>query len=196
MYQFHQLKKSLKKIIHLFEPFSNKDEIEQTTKIIKNNFWASGSGVGFVSKFEDKFSEFIGSKTVVAVNSGSAALHLSLNVLDVTKKEVLLPSLTFVSTAHAAVTNGAVPKFVDVDESTLCIDLDDLEKKITKNTKVIIPVHFGGYPCDLKKLNKIKKDYNLHIVEDAAHACGSTFNNKQIGSHSELVCFSFHPVKI
>jgi dTDP-4-amino-4,6-dideoxygalactose transaminase len=189
------LKKSTKKFIHLFEPFSDKQEIEQVSKIIKNNFWASGSGNGLVSKFENLFRSFIGSKKMIAVNNGTSALQLSLNILDVSKKEILVPSLTFVSTAHAAVTNNATPKFVDVDESTLCIDLEDLEKKITKNSKVIIPVHFGGYPCDLRKLNKIKRDYNLHIVEDAAHACGTTFNNKKIGSHNELVCFSFHPVK-
>jgi dTDP-4-amino-4,6-dideoxygalactose transaminase len=189
------MKYSQKKIIHLFEPFSDEQEAEQVSKIIKNNFWASGSGVGLVSKFENKFRDFIGSKNVVAVNNGTSALQLSLNILDVSKKEVLIPSLTFVSTAHAAVTNNAKPKFVDIDESTLCIDMDDLEKKITKNSKVIIPVHFGGYPCDLKKLKKIKHDYNLNIVEDAAHACGATFDNKKIGSHNEITCFSFHPVK-
>jgi perosamine synthetase len=189
------MKYSQKKTIHLFEPFSDKQEVDQVSKIIKNNFWASGSGVGLVSKFENKFRDFIGSKNIVAVNNGTSALQLSLNILDVSKKEVLIPSLTFVSTAHAAVTNNAKPKFVDIDESTLCIDMDDLEKKITKNSKVIIPVHFGGYPCDLKKLKKIKHDYNLNIVEDAAHACGATFDNKKIGSHNEITCFSFHPVK-
>lgn len=187
--------KSQKKIIHLFEPFSDKLEIKQTSKIIKSNFWASGSGTGYVAKFENAFQKFIGSKHVVAVNSGTSAMHLSLNILNVTRKEILIPSLTFVSTAHAAVTNNAIPKFVDIDETTLCIDIDDLERKITKNSKVIMPVHFGGYPCDLSKLSKIKKDYNLNIVEDAAHACGTTFNNKKIGSHNEIVCFSFHPVK-
>ena len=126
------MKYSQKKIIHLFEPFSDEQEAEQVSKIIKNNFWASGSGVGLVSKFENKFRDFIGSKNVVAVNNGTSALQLSLNILDVSKKEVLIPSLTFVSTAHAAVTNNAKPKFVDIDESTLCIDMDDLEKKNNK----------------------------------------------------------------
>ena len=183
------------KIIHLFEPYLDKTEIEQTSKILKSKFWASGSGTGYVAKFENSFQKFIGSKHVVSVNNGTSALHLALNILNVSKKEILVPSLTFVSTAHAAVTNNAIPKFIDIDETTLCIDIDDLERKITKNSKVIIPVHFGGYPCDLSKLSKIKNDYNLNIVEDAAHACGSTFNNKKIGSHNEIVCFSFHPVK-
>ena len=189
------MKNKKQKLIHLFEPYHDKQEINQISQIIKSKFWASGSGSGYVSKFEETFCDYLNAKNVVAVNSGTAALQLSLNALNVSQSEVLIPTMTFVSTAHAAVTNNAIPKFVDVDESTLCIDLDDLEKKITKKTKVIIPVHFGGYPCDLSKLNKLKNDYGLHIVEDAAHACGATYNKKKIGSHSEFVCFSFHPVK-
>jgi len=108
---------------------------------------------------------------------------------------VLVPTITFSSTAHAAIYNNAKPKFVDVDESTLCIDVEDFEKKITKNSAVVIPVHIGGMPCNLKQIHKLARDYKIHVVEDAAHACGSSYNGKRIGSHSELVCFSFHPVK-
>ncbi len=171
------------------------NEVRETTKVLRSMFWASGAGTGKVKEFENAFTKYIGCKHSVALNSGTAALHLALSILDVSKKEILVPSMTFVSTAHAAVYNNAKPKFVDVDESTLCIDIDDLEKKITKNTSVVIPVHFGGFPCDIRRLQKIKNDYNLHIVEDAAHACGAKFNGKKIGTHNELVCFSFHPVK-
>lgn len=188
------LKKSNSQI-RLFEPSFTNDDVDSIVRVIKSKFWASGAGIGQVNKFEHLFSNFIGCCHTVAVNSGTAALHLALSILNVSKKEIVIPPLTFISTAHAAIYNNAIPKFVDIDESTLCIDVDDLEKKITRNTKVIIPVHFGGYPCDMKKLQKIKNDYKIHVVEDAAHACGASFDGKKIGSHSELVCFSFHPVK-
>ena len=111
------------------------------------------------------------------------------------KKEVLVPSLTFVSTIHAIKYNGGIPIFVDVIPDTLCIDPVDLENKITNKSKVILPVHFGGYPCNMESLRKISKRNSLIIVEDAAHACGSKYNGKKIGSLSDFTCFSFHPVK-
>jgi len=183
------------KKIKLFEPFVGKEEIDVATKVIKGKFWASGSGVGKVKEFEKSFSKFVGCKESVAVNSGTAALHLALSSLNIEKTEVLIPSITFVSSAHAAVYNKAKPKFVDVDESTLCIDIEDLEKKISRKTSVIIPVHMGGYPCDLEKILKLAKDYKIKVVEDAAHACGATYQGGKIGSHGDMVCFSFHPVK-
>lgn len=183
------------KKIKLFEPFVGKEEVEEASKVIKGKFWASGSGVGKVNEFENAFTKFVGCKDSVALNSGTAALHLALSSLNVEKTEVIVPSITFVSTAHTAVYNNAKPKFVDVDESTLCIDIEDLEKKISRKTSVIIPVHMGGYSCDLEKIQKLAKDYKVKVVEDAAHACGATYQGKKIGSHSDMVCFSFHPVK-
>jgi len=183
------------KIIKLFEPFVGEDEIKATSTVLKGKFWASGAGTGKVSQFENALTKYVGCKKSVAVNSGTAALHLSLYILGIQNKEVLVPTITFVSTAHAAIYNNAKPKFVDVDEATLCIDIEDFEKKITKNSAVVIPVHFGGMSCNLKQIHKLAKDYKIHVVEDAAHACGSSYYGKKIGSHSELVCFSFHPVK-
>jgi dTDP-4-amino-4,6-dideoxygalactose transaminase len=183
------------KKISLFEPFIGKEEVDEASKVIKSKFWASGAGVGKVKEFESAFSKFVGCKYSIAVNSGTAALHLALSSLNIEKTEVLVPSITFVSSAHAAIYNNAKVKFVDVDESTLCIDLNDLERKISKKTSVIIPVHMGGFPCDLEKIQKLAKDFKVKVVEDAAHACGSMYQGKKIGSHSDLVCFSFHPVK-
>ena len=184
-----------KKKIKLFEPFVGKEEIEAASRILEGKFWASGSGVGKVKEFEERFSKFVGCKESIAVNSGTAALHLALDSLKIEKTEVLVPSITFVSTAHAAMYNKAKPIFVDVEESTLCIDIEDLEKKISSKTSVIIPVHMGGFPCDLGKIQKLAKDHGIKVIEDAAHACGSTYQGKKIGSHSNMVCFSFHPVK-
>ena len=103
-----------KKKISLFEPFVGKEEVEEASRVIKGKFWASGSGEGKVKEFENAFSKFVGCKDSVALNSGTAALHLALADLNVEKTEVLVPSITFVSTAHAAVYNYARPKFVDV----------------------------------------------------------------------------------
>jgi perosamine synthetase len=184
-----------KKTINLFSPVSNDLEINCIKKTIKSGFWASGAGTGNVLKFEKKFKKFTNAKECVAVDSGTAALHLALNILNINKKEVLVPSLTFVSTVHAIKYNGGIPIFVDIKSDTLCIDPIDIEKKISKKTKVILPVHFGGYPSDIKNIKRIAKENKLFVVEDAAHACGANYNGKKIGSLCDMTCFSFHPVK-
>ena len=183
------------KQIKLFDPAIGNNEKKVVNKILKSGFWASGSGSGYVQKFEQKFNDYIGSNACVAVNSGTAALHLALNLENVKNKEVILPSLSFVSTAHAVLYNGGKPIFVDVDPETLCLDSEKIEKAITKKTSVILPVHFGGMACDMSKISKIAKDHKLTIIEDAAHAAGTKYLNKKIGKHGKYVCFSFHPVK-
>ena len=143
--------------IKLFSPKSDGLEIKKVAKTLKSGFWSSGSGIGNVLEFEKKFKKYSNAQECVAVDSGTAALHLALNVLDIHKKEVLVPSLTFVSTVNAIRYNGGIPVFVDVDLETLCIDPIDLENKITKESKVILPVHFGGYACDMQSMKKIAK---------------------------------------
>ena len=181
--------------IQLSKPLVTSAEESIINKVIKSHFWASGSGVGYVKKFENSLNKFTGSNTCIGVNSGTAALNLALSLFDLKNKEVLIPSLTFVSTAHAVILNGAKPIFVDVNPETLCIDEKQIQNSITKNTKAIIPVHFAGFPCNLTAIRSICKKNNLCLIEDAAHAIGSTFNNKKIGAHGDAVCFSFHPVK-
>tara|TARA_Y100000590_G_scaffold251859_1_gene282814 strand:- start:6071 stop:7156 length:1086 start_codon:yes stop_codon:yes gene_type:complete len=183
------------KKIKLFDIISDEKELNQLSKVLKNKFWASGSGVGNVSKFEKKFQKFVNSKSCVAVNSGTAALHLALSLFNIKNKEVILPSISFVSTAHAIIYNGGIPKFVDIDPSTLCLDPLEVKKSITKKTKLILPVHLGGISCDMKSLKSICKNNSLYLVEDAAHATGTKFNGKIIGQHGDAVCFSFHPIK-
>ena len=116
-------------------------------------------------------------------------------MFNIKNKEVILPSLSFVSTAHSIIENGGKPIFVDIEPETLCLNPDIIEKSITKKTSLIIPVHFGGLPCNLKQIHEIAKNHKLHVVEDAAHAAGASYRNKKIGKHSDAVCFSFHPVK-
>ena len=186
----------MKKQIKLFDPVVNSQERTALLKTLDSKFWASGSGSGNVQKFENKFKKYTQSKTCVAVNSGTAALNLALSLFNIKNKEVILPSLSFVSTAHCIVENGGIPVFVDIEPDTLCIDPVKIKRVISKNTTAIISVHFGGMPCNLDKIHEIAKSFNLDIIEDAAHAVGTTWKNfEKIGSHGAAVCFSFHPVK-
>ena len=185
----------MSKQIKLFDPVINDDEVQAVVKVLKSRFWASGSGTGNVKKFERIFNKYIGSQNSLAVNSGTAALHLALSLCNIKNKEVILPSLSFVSTAHAVMYNGGKPIFADVDPTTLNIDPTSISDKISKNTKVILPVHFGGLSCDLNFIQKLCKDSGIFLLEDAAHATGSLYKGKKIGTHGSIVCFSFHPVK-
>ena len=182
-------------MIKLFSPTISNKEIDASTRVLKSLNWASGAGNGKVLEFEEKIKKYLGSDECVAVDNGTAALQLALDSIDIRRKQVLVPSLTFVSTVHSVIHNGGIPIFVDVDLKTLCIDVIDLKKKITEKSKVIIPMHFGGLPCDMNSIETIAKRKKIHIVEDAAHAFGSQIFKKKIGSTSEMVCFSFHPVK-
>jgi perosamine synthetase len=188
------IKNQLSKI-KLFDPHTDELEKNAINQVLKSNFWASGAGNGNVKKFEDEFLKYINSKSCVAVNSGTAALNLALSIYDIKNKEVILPSLSFVATANAIVENGGIPKFVDIDEKTLCMDPKKILNSITNKTKVILPVHFAGFPSDLTKILQICKKNKIYLIEDAAHATGSIYKKKKIGRHGNLVCFSFHPVK-
>ena len=188
--------KSVRNKIKLFDPIIDSSEREAILKSFDSKIWASGSGSGNVQKFENKFRNYVQSRSCIAVNSGTAALNLALSLFNIKNKEVILPSMSFVSTAHCIVANGGKPIFVDIEPDTLCINPEKIKHAISKNTAAIIPVHFGGMPCNLDEIDKIGKSFNLEIIEDAAHAVGSTWNNSEkIGIHGSAVCFSFHPVK-
>jgi len=185
----------MKKKIKLFDPVIDRAEENAIKKVLRSKFWASGAGTGNVSKFEKKFKDYVDAKECVAVNSGTAALHLALSLSEIKGKEVILPSLSFVSTAHAVLYNGGKPVFADIDPNTLCIDPESIEESVTSKTRTILPVHFAGMPANLGKLLQICKGAKIDLVEDAAHAAGTTYKNKKIGTHGNAVCFSFHPVK-
>ncbi len=184
-----------KTFIKLFDPIIDHNEKNNLNKVLKSHNWASGTGSNFVNNFEKKFVKFIGSKTGVAVNSGTAALHLAVSAIPKNSGEIIVPSLSFVSTAHCVTYSGHKVVFADIDPQTGCIDIDDVKNKISKKTKAIIPVHFGGLACNLKEILNLAKTYGVPIIEDAAHAVGTKYNGKNIGTHSDIVCFSFHPVK-
>jgi perosamine synthetase len=180
-------------MIPLFKPSITEEEISAVIEVLNSGWLGLGPKT---EQFEKNFSEYVGSNFAVGLNSGTAALHLALNVIGLEEAdEVIVPTITFISTAHAVSYQRAIPVFTDVNEDTLCIDIDDLQNKITSKTKAIIPVHYAGHPCDLDEIKNIAKQRNLKVIEDAAHACGAEYKQKKIGSISDLTCFSFHAVK-
>ena len=182
--------------IKIHDPFFGREERRAVEKVFESHLWASPKDNNKASEFEKKFQSYLECDECVAVDSGSAALLLSLSLMDIKNKEVIIPSFCHISLANAVVHNGGKPVFVDINPKNLCLDVDLVKKAITKKTKAIVPVHFGGIPCDINKLKELSKNYKINLIEDAALATGSNYKNKKIGSHSELVCFSFHPVKI
>lgn len=176
-------------MIPVFRPSVGKEEFEAVKEVLLSGWIGLGPKT---SLFEKKFSEFIDSPYCVGLNSGTAALDMAMKLLGIGEgDEVIVPTITFVSTAHAVCYNGGTPIFADCDD-TLGIDLEDVRKKLTSKTKAVIVVHYGGRPIDLDKLKEIVGD--IPIVEDCAHASGSYYKGKHVGS-SNIGCFSFHAVK-
>ena len=180
-------------LIPVFRPNYGKEEVDAIRKVLLSGWVGLGSKT---EEFEKRFAAYIGVPYAIALNSATAALHLSLLAANIgSGDEVIVPSLTFVSTAHAVLYVGAKPIFADIDQDSLCLSPGDVEKKITKRTRAIIPVHYGGHPCDMDRIMAIAKRHKLTIIEDASHACGSVYQGKKIGSISPFTCFSFHAVK-
>ena len=151
----------------------------------------------FIEKFENNFAEYIGVKYAISTSSCTGALHLSLLALGITKgDEVLVPEITWVATASAVKYVGAKPIFVDIDEKTWTISIEDARKKISERTKAIIPVHLYGYSCDMSQVMSFAQEFNLFVVEDAAPAIGATYKNQKLGSFGEIGCFSFQGAKM
>lgn len=146
--------------------------------------------------FEASFAEYVGAQHAVAVNSCTAALHLGLIASAIeAEDEVITSPLTFAATANVVIHQGATPVFADINPHTLNIDPSAVEKAITRRTRALMPVHFGGLACDLQELQAIADDHGLAIVEDAAHAVGTRYRGKMIGGLGNLTCFSFYANK-
>ena len=180
-------------------PFVGKEEISAVTSILKNGALTSASNQGgkHVQAFEKSVSSFVNVKYAIAVNSGTAALQAALYALDIKHgDEVLIPSFTFVATANSVLSTGAKPIFVDILKENFTMDPDDLQKKITKNTKAIVPVHLYGNVAYLDKISEIAKKFNIPIIEDSAQSLGSTFKGKHTGTFFEMGCFSMYPAKV
>ena len=169
------------------------DDLKAVQETLKSDWLTTGPKV---EQFEKAICDFTGSKFAVAVNSGTAALHSSLFALDIKKgDEVIVPSMTFASTANAVVFQGGTPVFADVNQSDLLINQNKVEEKINESTRAIIAVDYAGHPADYNKLKKIAKNNKLHLIADACHAIGGKFYKKNVGELADLSTFSFHPVK-
>lgn len=181
------------KLIPVLQPSIGQEEIDAVTEVLRSGWLGLGPKT---EQFEQEFAKFVGSRFAVALNSGTAALHLAMDILGVGPgDEVIVPSITFISTVHAVSYVGATPVFADIEKHTMNISPADIERKITDKTKAIIVVHMGGHPCDMDAIHEIAHSKGIKVVEDAAHACGAEYKGKKIGSISDITCFSFHAVK-
>jgi len=179
--------------IPVFRPSITEEEIRAVAEVMRSGWLGLGP---VTEEFENALAAEFEAGHVIALNSGTAALHLAVLLLDLKPDdEVIVPTITFVSTAHAVRYAGAKVVFADVDKDTLCISVEDVRRKITDKTRAIIPVHYGGHPCDMDALRELAERKQITLIEDAAHACGASYKGKAIGAISPLTCFSFHAVK-
>jgi dTDP-4-amino-4,6-dideoxygalactose transaminase len=167
-----------------------REEEQEVLKVLKSRWLSTGP---MTERFEKAFSEYLRAGYAIAVSNGTAALHLALVSLGIRKgDEVILPSLTFIATANAVLYVGAKPVFADiVGFDDLNVSPDEIENKITKKTKAILVMHYGGYPCDMGSIMRLAKRYGLYVVEDAAHAPGTEYQGKKCGIIGDIGCFSF-----
>ncbi len=170
---------------------------EEELKAVKRVFKSKWLGLGKeVFEFENQLKKFFNIKNVVCVNSGTAAIHLALDTIGVSKNdEVIVPSLTFPAPIQAIIACAAKPVFCDIYPDIINLDIEDVKRKITSKTKAILPVHYNGIPNKMDELLQIAKKYNLKIIEDAAHGFGSTYKGKKLGTIGDVGCFSFDPIK-
>lgn len=181
--------------IPVAEPHLGKEELNNVTRAVRDG-WISSKGE-FIGKFENEFAKYCGMKYGIATSNGTVALHLALVALGIKKgDEVIVPTLTFVATANAVTYCGAKPVFADSHPDYWGIDPQETEKKITKKTKAIIPVHLYGHPCDMDPIMKIAKRHGLYLIEDCAEAHGAEYKGRKIGSFGDINCFSFFGNKI
>lgn len=177
------------------EPLLTQNAKKYVNQCLDTN-WISSAGE-FITKFEEKFCSFNKMKYGVANSSGTASLHLAMLSLEIGKgDEVILPAQTMISTAAAVMYVGARPVLVDSEIDTYNMDTNKIESKITKKTKAILMVDLFGHPVDYKPILKIAKNYNLFTIDDAAQAHGAKYNDKNVGSMTDISCFSFYANKI
>lgn len=179
--------------VPLSRPSIVEDDIAAVTETLRSAWLTAGPKV---AEFEEALSRRLNGRPVLAVSSGTAALHLALTLAGIGKDdEVVTTPMTFAATANVILMVGAKPVFVDIDSKDWNIDADLIEAAITKRTRAIMPVHFTGRPCDMKRLNVLAEKRGLTIIEDAAQAFSASQEGVPMGSGKNFVCFSFHPMK-
>lgn len=183
----------MEKQITIYNTYISPLAAQKVNETLTSTFISEGK---LVKEFEQALSSELSLSNPVALNSGTTALHLALDLAGVTEGcEVILPAQTFVATGLVILQQKAVPVFADINYENGNINVASVREKITPKTKAILCVHWGGYPCDMDDLHALAKEYNLTVIEDAAHALGATYKNKTIGSISPYTCFSFQAIK-
>lgn len=181
-------------MIPIAKPYLTAEEAQAAYDTILTGWITQGPRV---AEFEEKFAAYTGAKYAVAVSNCTTALHLAMIVAGVgAGDEVICPSMSYVATANSIKYVGAIPVFAEVNPATYNLDVEDTARKITSKTKAILLVHQIGMSADIDAFTALAKKHQLHLIEDAACAAGSAYKGKKIGSHSSLVCFSFHPRKV
>ena len=180
--------------IRVAEPNIEEEDAKAVYNAVKEKC-LSGSGP-YNKQFEKKFAEYIGTKYAIAVNSGTAALHLSLEVLGINGgDEVITTPFTFAATSNVIIMQNAKPIFVDIEPETFNLDPLKIENVISSKTKAIMPIHYAGQICEMDAINEIAKKHGLYVIEDAAPAVGSTYKGKKAGTLGDIAGFSFFPDK-
>jgi perosamine synthetase len=181
--------------IPLFKIYWDEEDIRVVKSAIKKGmYWAVGPEI---EEFEREISRYIGAKYSAVFNSGTSALHAALLAYGIGNgDEVIVPSFTFIATANAPLFVGAKPVFADIEDKTCGLDPEDVKEKITKKTRAIIPVHYGGSPCLIRELKEIAKENDLVLIEDAAEAFGAMVDGKKVGSFSDAAILSFCQNKV
>jgi len=181
--------------IPLFKIYWDEHDVKSVTEAIKKGmFWAVGPNI---EEFEKKIAEYTGARYAIVFNSGTSALHAALLAHGIKEgDEVIAPSFTFIATANAPLFVGAKPVFADVEETTFGLDPEDVKERITRKSRAIIPVHYGGCPCLIRELKEIAEDRHMILIEDAAESLGARIHDKKVGTFGDSAILSFCQNKI
>ncbi len=183
------------KIIPYGRQYIDEEDINAVIDVLKSDWLTCGPKV---KEFEDALCEYTGAKYAVAVSSGTAALHIAVAALELGDDwEGITTPNTFLASANTIIYNNGKPVFADIEKDTHNISLDEIEKKITPKTRLIIPVDFAGHPCEIDEIYRLAKKKDIYVIKDACHSIGSLFKGEKAGSckYSDMTIFSFHPVK-
>ena len=184
---------SEREFISFHAPEIGDAEINSVVETLRSGWLTTGAKV---KRFEADFARYVGCSHAVAVNSGTAALHLALDAIGIEQgDEVIVPTMTFTATAEVVLYFKARPVLVDCEPNTLNLDLNKIEQAITPKTRAMIPVHMAGQPCAMDKILEIAKKHNLKVIEDAAHALPARYQGRTVGTIGDITCFSFYATK-
>lgn len=180
-------------VIQMFKPYISEKAIERVVNVLRSGWIGEGE---IVQEFENRIRELLGCQYVIAVNSGTSALHLALILAGVKQgDEVITTAQTMLATSQAILVVGAKPVYADIQYENGNLNPKDIRNRITSRTRVILTVDWGGYPCDYEEIISIGKEFNLTVIEDAAHALGAEYKGKKVGSICPYTCFSFQAIK-